>query len=170
MGDTISKAELLHLIQTERADLETGLGGLTEEQMVQGGVEGEWSIKDILAHLTFWERRMLYLIDTAARGERPQSLVGDDEDRDARIDRLNQENFVANQDRPLSEVLADYQRTFELVLEMLGTLSDEDLSDSGRIAQMLGGSVSELIAGDTYEHYQEHGKAIRAWYERQEQV
>jgi hypothetical protein len=170
MADTISKAELLNLVQTERADLETGLGGLTEEQMVQSGVEGEWSIKDILAHLAFWERRMLYLIETAARGEHPQSLGDEGEDGDARIDRVNQENFVANQDRSLSEVLADYQHTFQLVLELLGTLSDEDLSESGRISQMLGGSVTELIAGDTYEHYQEHGKTIRVWFERQEQT
>ena len=47
----MTKDELIKQIETEWDNLQAALDGLTEEQMHQPGVVGEWSIKDILAHI-----------------------------------------------------------------------------------------------------------------------
>ncbi len=53
----MTKDELIKKIETEWDNLQAALDGLTEEQMHQPGVVGEWSIKDILAHITAWQTR-----------------------------------------------------------------------------------------------------------------
>ena len=62
MDEEITKTEILVLIRSERESLEVMLEPLSDEQMIQPGVENTWSIKDILAHITDWERRMVQWI------------------------------------------------------------------------------------------------------------
>jgi uncharacterized damage-inducible protein DinB len=50
-----SKEQLLRDIYTERRWLEKNLFALSAEEMIQPGVNGIWSVKDILAHLVAWE-------------------------------------------------------------------------------------------------------------------
>ena len=49
------KAALLANIQAGYDQLEALLASLSEEQMLIPGVNGSWSIKDNLAHLTVWQ-------------------------------------------------------------------------------------------------------------------
>jgi len=46
-----NKQELFDVINKERNKLNTALESLTDEQKQQQGACGEWSVKDILAHL-----------------------------------------------------------------------------------------------------------------------
>ncbi|HEY4384036.1 MAG TPA: DinB family protein, partial [Ktedonobacteraceae bacterium] len=50
-----NKAELLTHIQAEYDRFEALLASLSEEQMTIPGVNGTWSVKDNLAHLTTWQ-------------------------------------------------------------------------------------------------------------------
>jgi len=43
---------MLDLIKSEREKLEKHLENFTDEQLVTFNVIGEWSIKDIMAHIT----------------------------------------------------------------------------------------------------------------------
>jgi hypothetical protein len=162
MSDQLSKDDILGLIRGDHARLESTLAGLTETQMTQPGVSGTWSVKDILAHITFWEQRMLYRLACARRGEQPGSLMHEGEEQSAAIERINAQVFEENSHRPLDEVRADFQRSFQQVLATLESLSEADLADQ-RLSQLLGVPVIEQLAGDSYEHYQEHDEMIRAW-------
>ncbi len=53
------KAALLRLIQSEHMQLEALLSTLDEEHLLRPGVTGSWSVKDVLAHLTWWEQAMI---------------------------------------------------------------------------------------------------------------
>ena len=160
---TITKDQLLDRIEREHAAFQATFAGLSDAQMTEPGVENEGTIKDILAHITFWHRRLSYLVGCAQRGEPFVSLRGPDEDGDAAVNRANAENFAANQRRPLADLRAEYAQAYEQALASVAALSDEDLGTESRISTTLGGSLLELIAGDTYEHYQEHRASIQAW-------
>ncbi len=54
-----SKVELLKDIQVEHARLDKMLSTLTAEEMIRPGVVGDWSVKDVLAHLAAWEQLLL---------------------------------------------------------------------------------------------------------------
>ena len=53
--EKMTKSELLNQIRTERGQLEETLARLTHAQMLLPGVDGEWSVKDALAHISTWE-------------------------------------------------------------------------------------------------------------------
>src|SRR5262245_16684528 len=160
---TMTKDQLLDRITREHSTFANSFAQLSEAQMTQPGVQNEWSVKDILAHINFWHRRMSYLIDCARRGEPFAPLHREGEDGDAAIDRVNAENEAANKHRPLAEVRAEYEQSYQQALASVGRLADADLQPDSQLNAFLGGSVLELIAGDTYGHYQEHLSAIQAW-------
>ena len=56
MNTPMTKTRLLDRLRTERAQWEALLTDIDEARMTQPGVEGEWSVKDIVAHVTFYER------------------------------------------------------------------------------------------------------------------
>ncbi len=161
--NTLSKEQLLDRIKREHATFAGSFAHLSEAHMTQPGVENEWSIKDILAHISFWHRRLSYLIDCALRGEPFARLRNEGEDAADAIDRVNAENEAANKHRPLAEVRAEYAQAYEEVLANLTQLTSDDLTAGSRLSVFLGGSLLELIASDTYEHYQEHLAPIQAW-------
>ena len=82
---------------------------------------------------------------------------------DKEIDRLNEQFYQQNKSRPLPEVLADSRSTYLQIVETVQTMSDADLADPHRFTWMGGNPLWHLVAGDTYEHYQEHIGPMQQW-------
>lgn len=59
MSKPTTKAQPQAEIEQERQALEELLTTLSPEQMNQPAVVGEWSVKDVLAHLSEWETMWL---------------------------------------------------------------------------------------------------------------
>src|SRR5512143_607925 len=72
----MTKDELIQKIESEWDNLQAALDGLTEEQMHQAGVVGEWSIKDVLAHITAWQTRLITTMFKAEKDVRPDTTGG----------------------------------------------------------------------------------------------
>ena len=51
----MKKEQLLGKIDVAWSALQESYAGLSESQLTEPGVTGEWSVKDILAHVTTWE-------------------------------------------------------------------------------------------------------------------
>src|SRR6266702_4374605 len=165
MEDQMDKATVLEKKQTERADLDALLAKLSDEQMCQATLEGQRSIKDILAHITAWERLCTGWIQCALRGETPETLVVNATDED--VDRLNERTFLEHQNRPLQDVLAESHQTYQQFLEQVQALSEEELNDPNRYPWTEGRSLVPFIAANSYDHYREHIEQIRAWLDKQ---
>ena len=58
MEEQMTKVKLIELIVIQRHSLDQTLTRLEESQMTIPGVESDWSVKDILAHISAWERKM----------------------------------------------------------------------------------------------------------------
>ena len=134
------------LMRAEHARLETLLAGISDDRFAQPGQFGAWSVKDMLAHITFWEQRLIAYINGAK-----ESLIQPGEEEQVAIDRINAEVLAANRDRPLAEVRADFERSYQQTLALVDSLSAEDLADE----EMYG-----LVVGDTFEHYREHSEML----------
>ena len=65
----MTKAELLKWLQDEYRQWEALLDQIGPARMDQPGVNGHWSMKDIAAHLTGWQRRVVANLQAAQRGE-----------------------------------------------------------------------------------------------------
>ena len=167
MDDQMDKTELLSMIRAERACWETLLAEVGEAQMTQAGVEGEWSVKDIVAHITAYEGWIVARLQSALRDETLRLEI-DQLDLDQRNARI----FEENRSRPLHDVLAESQQVFQQLLTLVQALSDEDLTDPHRLEPVLdplwtdGLPVWKCIAADSYEHYGQHIPSIRAWLDK----
>lgn len=163
-----NKKELLDQIQAGYQQFNGLLTKLSQDQMTQRGVVGEWSVKDMLTHLTNWELYAIMRIQIAAHGL-PLELRWTVEEEGEGYDRKNEQIYAANREKPLAEVQADFQRTYQQMLDFVAALSEEDLfAVAGHVGKQLGYPAWQLIAGNTYEHYGEHGESVREWLDKGE--
>ena len=65
----MKKTELLIWLQEKYQQWETLLDQIGPARMDQPGVIGDWSLKDIVAHLTGWNRWLLARLQAAGSGE-----------------------------------------------------------------------------------------------------
>lgn len=159
-GEEMTKPELLALIQSGREELVITLSALDSDQMTVTGVEGDWSVKDILFHIAVWEEQMVHWLDEAVRGQVPQPLPGLPSDE---LDRWNEQIYLEHRDRSLHEALERFRQAYTDTLQAVEQMSEEDLLDPQRFAWRRGKPLWRMVAADTFEHDEEHGKAIEAW-------
>ena len=93
MDTPVDKTQLLEWITASRAELDAVIAPLSDAQMTAPGAEGELSVKDLLAHVSWWERRTLRALAYAARGEAPPKLAAEGEG-EAGVNRVNAETFA----------------------------------------------------------------------------
>jgi len=158
----INKAKLLEWIQTGYTAFKALAAELATEQLTQPAVIGEWSLKDILAHILVHEQRMIHWLRERLHGKVPAVFqpyaLPDDE-----LDKLNEQIFQENRYRSLEEILHALDETYLDVLHLMETTAEEDLFDA-KSHHLLGGEpLWEAIAANTCWHYEEHSQDIRKW-------
>jgi uncharacterized damage-inducible protein DinB len=148
------KADLLDQVRTAHGQLEQALASLSPEQMEAKDVVGEWSVKATLGHVTWWEQVPLH----ALRGEPDENLLPNEE---WDTNRANAVLFERNQARPLDDVLAAFHSSYTELWRELEAMPASRLDE----ASPYGASLLELIAGNTYAHYNEHMNLLVAAFE-----
>jgi hypothetical protein len=160
MDGNTSKAQLIDDLKHEQAQWEALLQDIGEEHMTQPGVAGEWTIKDIVAHLTGWRRRTVARFQAALRHEPsppspwPPHL---------QTDEINAWIYAANRDKSVSEVLRESREVFQQLVETLDAFPEADLFDPTRFPWMEG---EPLSGAALFAHFhEEHELDMRAWLE-----
>lgn len=156
----MTRAELRAELEQSRASLEKLIENLSEAELLQPGAVGEWSVRDVLQHLSIWEAETIQLILGFRRGRRPPS-----ERFTGEVDALNAKWHAATRDRPLDRVLADFHAVRKQTLRQIEDLTEDELSRPKPFPWMMGRPLAEWIAEDTYLHEQEHAEQIRRWRE-----
>ncbi len=158
MNAPMKKALFLETLRTKRAEWEALLAEVGEARMTQPGFAGDWTLQDVIAHVTWGEREMVGVLQARA-------LVGSDLWGVSQTER-NAAVYAQNRDRALPEVLAEAVQVHAQLVEELEKLSDEDLNDARRFQQMPAQWLPwQVIASNSYGHYDEHSPSIRAWLE-----
>ncbi|SRR5258708_2982314 len=165
MADPTNKTELLETVQSSYAAFEALLAPLSETQLTAPGVNGDWSIKDVLVHITTWQGRMSERLEGLARNEavEPEPVINNEEEMNA----FNDATFAANRSRPLAEVLADFRASVQRLQTSVMLVNESDLFDPGRFARLEGEPLWKNVGGNSFWHYEEHAPMIEAWLARQ---
>ncbi len=156
INEKMAKIKLIELIREERALLEMTLARLTHAQMLLPGVDGEWSVKDALAHISAWERWMLDWTDSLLHGKDPAVPLPWD------VDRMNAETFAQVKDKPLAEVLNDFRESYWDSIALVESLSEEQLQTIYP-DKWPNGALWTGIAANMNWHYKEHRQDIEKW-------
>jgi hypothetical protein len=152
----ISKEELREQIRTERGLLEGTLAQLTHEQMLLPGVDGNWSVKDALAHISTWERWMLTWTNSLLQGIRPETPEPWD------IEQMNAETYNRVKEFPLAEVLEEFRQSYWDSLSLFEGLSEEQLETIYTDTWPMGPLWTGIAANMNW-HYKEHRSDILEW-------
>jgi hypothetical protein len=154
-----SKDDLLAAIDKERGALEAFLETLTPKQMIEPGVVGEWSVKDVLAHLVEWEQMCLGWYRAGLRGETPALPAPGFKWN--QTPQLNQQIYEKHRDRSLDEVLEQFHASHREILEVIQGLSNEDLFTAGRYVWTKKNTMGTYFVSATSSHYLWARKEIR---------
>ncbi len=141
------------------------LDRLTESQLTTPLEAGEWSIKDIVAHLWAWQQRTIAR-NEAARANRepifPEWPAGIDPDAEGSADMINAWIYASYHDQSWASIYHKWQTGFQRFIETAEEISERDLLESDRFAWLNGYSVALVILA-SYEHHLEHYEKLQAW-------
>jgi hypothetical protein len=150
----MDRRQLLRKLGRAWADFQESYAGLSESQLREPGVTGDWSVKDILAHVTWWEEEALKhlpLIIEEGRPPRYSAQYGG-------IDAFNAQMMERRRDLSLAEALRQQDETHRQLIDYLQGVPEEQFMQETRFRHRL--------RLDTYSHYPKHAKAIREWRKR----
>lgn len=149
----MNHAQLLQRISTRWDEFTASYAGLTGADMQTPGVVEDWSVRDILAHVSWWEEEALTHLPTILEGGRPERYSV----RWGGIDAFNAAMTERRAALSLEEVLELHQSTHARLLDYLAGVPETAIATETRFRRRL--------RLDTWGHYPIHTEHIRAWRE-----
>lgn len=161
----MNKSELLETLEDSHQELVEMLENLPEATLLEGGVNGSWSIKDILAHLTYWEGQLVTLLFQAKSGAPKPGTVHFGSES---VDAINERWHTQGQGRSLEMIWSDFIGVRKQTIRRVSAFSDTDLQDPQRYPWLSGKPLWMWVVNDTIEHEEEHADDIREWLDQRE--
>lgn len=149
-------------LQEGRERLLNSYEGLSSEELLEPGVAGEWSVRDILAHVAAWDRAQTAAFRDMLNGVRPPLMDLDDEG----IQTFNEEHYAELLGATLDEVLAELEAAREELLELLRGIDNAALFAPAPGDEHADASIAACVQVSA-GHDEEHAEMIEVWRENQ---
>jgi uncharacterized protein (TIGR03083 family) len=130
---------LLAQIEAEHADLSRLLAALSEEEAARPGRLGDWSAREIVAHLIGWEAKCIEVLTALAEERTPE--------RAPETDPFNAASVQDREGATWAELRAEFDATNRTLLDLARALPE---------AAWQRRRTSLWLRATTIEHYQEH--------------
>jgi hypothetical protein len=159
----MQKSELLNWLQQENRQWEAILDQIGPAQMDQPGLNGDWSMKDLIAHLTGWNRWLVSRLQAAQQGAPrppppwPAHLQTEDE--------INAWIYQSHHGLSPGEVLDQSHQVFQQLLAVIASLPDDvRIEPEWRLIHL---GDERFPAGEFFDHYRDdHQPDVLAWLAR----
>ncbi len=115
------------------------LDSVPDERLEEAGACGDWSVKDLMAHVAYWDDRAVYVADTLGAGDELDPIDWQE---------VNIQEAALRSSWTVEESRREMQAAHDRLLEALDRHPDLDAS---------------IVRENTYEHYDEHADDVRAW-------
>jgi uncharacterized damage-inducible protein DinB len=155
----MTQDEIFDALEDEREKLLEAIDGLDDERLNEPGVAGDWSVKDMLYHLSMWEAELVKLLWQAAQGDAPTTIHFGKID----VDQVNARWYAQGKERLLQQVLDDLQAVRKQTTRRLERFRDADLNNPQRYPWLKNHPLWVWIAEDSFKHEAEHTAQILAW-------
>lgn len=154
-----SKAQLLEYSATNYEKLQAEIAKLTPEEMVEAGTVGEWSVKDVLAHLYEWQRMVRSWYAIGKRGENP--ITPSEAYTWKEIPALNQHIYETYRDIELDNITEKLATSHAETLREIDGMSDEELFTPKIYKWTKSTTLGSYYTSATSSHYDWARKEIR---------
>ncbi|HEU5433930.1 MAG TPA: maleylpyruvate isomerase N-terminal domain-containing protein [Thermomicrobiales bacterium] len=146
-------AQLLERLDRAWQAFLASYAGLPEARLTEPGVAGDWSVKDVIAHVTTWEEEALAHLPTILAGGAPPRYAA----QYGGLDAFNALTAARWRDRPLADALRRQDEIHRRLIEFIQQAPDDQIATETRFRRRL--------RLDTYGHYPLHTAMIWAWRE-----
>ena len=146
----MDRRQLLQLDTAWRA-FEESYAGLSDAQLMKPGVTGDWSVRDILAHVSTWEEEALTHLPLILGGGTPPRYSV----RYGGIDAFNARMTEQRARLSLAAVRRQLDETHRRLIDFIQRAPEDLLLRETPFRRRL--------RLDTYGHYPLHAEAIRQW-------
>jgi hypothetical protein len=161
--EILSKDQFINKVQAARSRWEALLAQFGDDRMLEPGASENWSVKDIIAHITWHDREMVGLL-------RSRALAGSDL-WNLPLEERNQAIYAEIRDLPLERVRAEANEVYRQLIRELEGLADEELHDPGRFAEMPSDwRPVDILTDNTYQHYLDHFLSLQEWLKQFDQA
>lgn len=157
-----TKTELLQLIATTRTELEAAVASVPPERREEALPSG-LSVKDLLAHVAFWER---YLVDRLAAAQTGRDFAALPYAVDAEVDSINALVYAQHHSQSWDVVWFDFEDVHRRLLVVLDPFTDADIFYPARSLAVIGDdqhTAFDHIYAESAEHFIEHTSEIKTW-------
>lgn len=155
----MTSRDLLERTRRDREVLAALWGDLTEEQMTRRpGPQENWSVKDLIAHVTWWESFIMEGVANLMRGEKSEPAEHHDV--------LNQRTYEQNKERPLGDVLAAFDANWSKLEAFVTSLNDKQINTPAYYPTYDGIALLPILRAGTFGHYPTHIADLRAYVEK----
>jgi len=152
----MTREEALAKLTASRQTLHQAIQGLSDQEMTQVQVEGEWTVKDVIGHVSSWEETLLGPLSRYADGEPFEVQVIED------YLAWNDEQAADKRNVPLSEVLDKSAAVRQELVSAASRLSGEQWEQQELFPWGERGTLTQALNG-LAAHEMEHVRAIRRW-------
>jgi hypothetical protein len=150
----MDKSQLLNKLDKAWQAFEASYAGLSDSELMEPGVTGDWSVRDIIVHVTWWEEEALRHLPTILEGGKPPRYSV----KYGGIDAFNAQMTEQKQSLSLSEVLRQQEDIHGRLIDFIQNAPEDQIFRETRFRRRL--------RLDTYSHYPEHTGAITKWREQ----
>ncbi|MFQ5435714.1 MAG: ClbS/DfsB family four-helix bundle protein [Anaerolineae bacterium] len=159
MEEITSKTELMTRVQTSWARWKAVLAPVPMGRYLKPGVEADWTLKDIVAHIAGWENLMADWLEAVMRDETPVGWPNSNE----AVDDINARLYAENKDKLLADVMVMAARAHERAVSAVTAVPEANLFAKDKYAWREGLPLWGLVGGNMFWHYEEHMEAVQAW-------
>ena len=150
----MNKKEFVQRIVSSRSILSELIKQIPENNREQTMISGEMTLKDIVVHITWFELEMLNLLETMTLQGSPLWDLGTDE-RNARIQAIHAQ-------LPWQQVITTFEKIQPRLMGRIDGLEQAVLETPVYFKHMPDEWIPwEIIAQNTYEHYEHHSMDIK---------
>ena len=158
----MKKDELVDALNDARRRFLEAIAGLDDATLSMPGVTGDWSIKDVIAHLNMWESETVTMLFQTRQGQKPTTVhfrqVSDDEQNEAW--------YALTKDRTVTQILNDFEGVRKQTLRRIGEFRPVELEKKGYFPWLKDRSLAELVWDYTGAHEESHAEMIERWKNR----
>jgi hypothetical protein len=152
-------AALVAELEAARGEFMSALGDVEPDLLTVPGLVGDWSARELIAHIGYWIGHSAEALHAAEQGR--LAVFGEDEmdvdERNAVVARVAGET-------DLGTVRKREEAAYEAMVTRLRRVDPASLDD--KVAY--GDTLERVVKDDGAEHYREHALDLRAWFNQNE--
>jgi hypothetical protein len=146
----VDKDRLLVLVEKEWVSFLASFENLNDELMRQPGVVGNWSVRDIIVHVTTWEEEALKFLPVIIKNLPVPKYI-----KFGGIDGFNALEQKRKQRYSLKKARRELDKVHQHLVDYLRSIQPVTFLTNKRFVKR--------AYYDTYGHYREHSKQVSDW-------